>query len=74
MNLAFKANEKCVLNDSNMTENKNEKSGNGFGMWVAYGIVFGGGIGIFFGNIALGAGVGLVIGAVGSLIFGAFKE
>ena len=57
-----------------MTENKNENSGNSFGMWVAYGIVFGAGIGIFFGNIALGAGVGLVIGAVVSLILGSVKK
>lgn len=57
-----------------MTEKENENSGNGFGMWVAYGIVFGAALGVLWGNIALGAGMGIVIGAAVSVIFGSFKE
>ncbi|MGE0021012.1 MAG: hypothetical protein AB7S72_15170 [Draconibacterium sp.] len=57
-----------------MTENENKKSGNGFALWVAYGIVFGAGLGTAFGNISLGAGIGLVIGAAGGAIFGIKKN
>jgi hypothetical protein len=55
-----------------MTEK--EYSGYGFGMWVAYGIVFGAGVGIFIGNIALGAGMGIVIGAAVSVILTLLKN
>ena len=57
-----------------MTEKENENSGNGFIMWVAYGMVFGAALGTFWGNIALGAGMGIVIGAAVSVIFGFFKN
>ena len=57
-----------------MPEKENENSGNGFIMWVAYGTVFGAALGIFLGNIALGAGMGIVIGAVVSVSFGLLKN
>ena len=57
-----------------MTEKENKNTGNGFIMWVAYGMVFGAALGIFWGNIALGAGMGLVIGAVISGILALLKD
>ena len=57
-----------------MTEKENENSGIGFIMWVAYGMVFGAAFGIFLENIALGAGMGIVIGAVVSVSFGFLKN
>jgi hypothetical protein len=57
-----------------MTEKENKNSGNGFILWVAYGMVFGAALGIFWGNIALGAGTGIVIGAVVSVILALLKN
>ena len=55
-----------------MTEKEN--SGTGFILWVVYGMVFGAALGIFWGNIAIGAGMGIVIGAAVSVIIGSFKK
>ena len=57
-----------------MTEKENKNSGNGFIMWVVYGIVFGAAFRYFLGNIALGAGMGIVIGAVVSVILALLKN
>ena len=62
------------IKTSIMTEKENENSGNGFIMWVAYGMVFGAALGTFWGNIALGAGMGIVIGVVVSVILGIVKK
>jgi hypothetical protein len=57
-----------------MTEKENKDSGNGFILWVAYGMVLGAASGIFWGNIALGAGMGIVIGAIVSVILALLKN
>jgi hypothetical protein len=57
-----------------MTKNRNENSGNGFILWVAYGMVFGAALGTIWGNIAIGAGMGIVIGAAVRVILTLFKN
>ena len=59
-------------------ENKNKKSGYGFGILVALGMTFGVALGAVYGaysgNISLGVGMGLIIGVFGGVLFGVVKN